>query len=153
MGSQPVDYSTAFYEVVVEALDDLTDINLLDPLNFYAEFGISEQGGRVEIDIVTPSPDISDSDCADIITIAEYLTTVSTELNMTLTTLRDMIASQSILFTINGAAYCIDSPVAIQPDAPLCPTSGEAQFGGVLCCKLYTIYKNMMKLCAWLISS
>ena len=153
VGSQPVDYSTAFYEVVVEALDDLTDINLLDPLNFYTEFGISEQGGRVEIDIVTPSPDISDSDCADIITIAEYLTTVSTELNMTLTTLRDMIASQSILFTINGAAYCIDSPLAIQPDAPLCPTSGEAQFGGVLCCKLYTIYKHMMKLCAWLISS
>ena len=139
VGSQPVDYSTAFYEVVVEALDNLTDINLLDPLNFYTEFGISEQGGRVEIDIVTPSPDISDSDCADIITIAEYLTTVSTELNMTLTTLRDMIGSQSILFRINGAAYCIDSPVAIQPDAPFCPTSGGAQFGGVLCCKLYAI--------------
>ena len=143
VGSQPVDYSTAFYEVVVETLYDLTDINLLDPLNFYSEFGISERGGRVEIDIVTPSPDISDSDCADIITIAEYLTTVSIELNKTLTTLHDMIASQSILFRINDAAYCFDSPVAIQPDAPLCPTSGEAQFGGVLCCKLYTIYKRM----------
>ena len=133
VGSLPVDYSTAFYEVAVEALDNLTDINLLDPLNFYSEFDISERGGRIEIDIVTPSPDISDSDCADIITIAEYLTTVSMELNMTLTTFRDEI--ENILFRINGVAYCIDPQPAIRPDVPLCPSIGGAQFGGVLCRK------------------
>ena len=135
VGSQPVDYSTAFYEVVVEALDDLTDINLLDPLNFYSEFDISERGGRIEIDIVTPSPDISDSDCVDIITIAEYLTTVGRELNMTITTFRDEI--ENILFRINGVAYCIGPQPEIRPDVPLCPTSGGAQFGGVLCRKFY----------------
>ena len=134
VGSQSVDYSTAFYEVVVEALDNLTDINLLDPLNFYREFDISERGGRIEIDIVTPRPDISDSDCVDIITIAEYLTTVSVELNMTLTTFRDEI--ENILFRINGAAYCIGPQPIIKPDDPLlCHASGRAQFGGVLCRK------------------
>ena len=135
VGSQPVDYSTAFYVVVVEALDNLTDINLLDPLNFYREFDISERGGRIEIDIVTPSPDISDSDCVDIITIAEYLTTVSLELNMTLTTFRDEI--ENILFRINGAAYCIDPQPTIRPDEPLCPARGRAHFRGVLCRKLH----------------
>ena len=135
VGSLPVDYSTAFYEVVVEALDNLTDINLLDPLNFYSEFDISERGGRIEIDIVTPSPDISDSDCADIITIAEYLTTVSMELNMTLTTFRDEI--ENILFRINGVAFCIGPQPAIRPDVPLCPSTGGAQFGGVLCRKFH----------------
>ena len=135
VGSLPVDYSTAFYEVVVEALDDLTDINLLDPLNFYSEFDISERGGRIEIDIVTPSPDISDSDCADIITIAEYLTTVSMELNMTLTTFRDEI--ENILFRINGVAFCIGPQLAIRPDVPLCPSTGGAQFEGVLCRKFH----------------
>ena len=137
VGTQPVEYSTAFYEVVVEALDDLTDINLLDPLNFYSESGISETGGGIEIDIVTPSPDISDSDCADIITIAEYLTSVSRELNSTLTSFRDEIESQNILFRINNVPYCIDyHSVIMRPDEPLCPTSGGAQFGGVLCRKL-----------------
>ena len=138
VGSQSVDYSTAFYEVVVEALNSLTDINLLDPLNFYSESGISETGGRIEIDVVTPSPDISDSDCADIITIAEYLTSVSMELNATLTSFRNEIEAQNILFRINGVAYCIDyHSVTMRPDEPLCPTSGGAQFGGILCCKLY----------------
>ena len=141
VGSEPVDYSTAFYEVVVEALNSLTDINLLDPLNFYSESGISETGGRIEIDIVTPSPDISDSDCADVITIAEYLTSVSAELNATLTSFRNEIEAQNILFRINGVDYCIDyHSVTMRPDEPLCPTSGGAQFGGVLCCKLYKIW-------------
>ena len=152
VGSQPVDYFTAFYEVVVEALDDLTDINLLDPLNFYSEFDISERGGRIKIDIVTPSPDISDSDCVDIITIAEYLTTVSRELNMTITTFRDEI--ENILFRINGAAYCIGPQPAIRPDVPLCPTSGGAQFGGVLCRKLHNYNKHVhIYVCVWLICS
>ena len=133
VGSEPVDYSTAFYDLVVEALANLTDINLLDPSNHYSEYGISESGGRIEIDIVTPAPDISDSDCSDIISIAEYLTTVSRELNMTLTTFRE--ASQDIVFSINGVSYCIGDPPVIQPDVPLCPTSGGAQFGGVLCRK------------------
>ena len=145
--SQPVDYSTGFYEVVVKALANLTDINLLDPLNFYREFDISENGGRIEVDIVTPSPDISDSDCADIVTIAEYLTTVSRDLNMTLTSFHDEIASQSILFRINGVAYCIDPPsLTIRPDPPLCPTNGGANFGGVLCRKLikYSKYVHIL---------
>ena len=148
VGSQPVDYSTAFYEVVVEALNSLTDINLLDPLNFYSESGVSETGGRIEIDIVTPSPDISDSDCADVITIAEYLTSVSAELNVTLTSFRNEIEAQNILFRINGVAYCIDyQSVTMRPDEPLCPTSGGAQFGGVLCCKLFRLYICMYILC------
>lgn len=141
IGSQPVDYSTAFYEVVVEALNNLTDIDLLDPLNYYKESDVSENGSRIEIDIVTPRPAISDSDCADIITIAEYLTTVSRELNMTLTMFRDEIASE-ILFRINNLTYCINPPV-IRPDAPLCPATGGAQFGGVLCRKLFVYSKHM----------
>ena len=144
VGTQPVDYSTAFYEVVVEALNNLTDINLLDPLNFYSESGISETGGRIEIDIVTPSPDISDSDCADIITIAEYLTSVSRELNSTIKSFCDEIESQNILFRINNVPYCIDnSSVTKRPDDPLCPTSGGAQFAGILCCKLIKCYVNI----------
>ena len=130
----PVDYSTAFYEVVANALQNLTDINLLDPLNYYAEFDITENGGRVEIDIVTPAPEEDDSDCNHIVNVAEYLTTVSTQLNTTLTTFRDEIILQNNLFRINSADYCVET-LSIRPDEPFCPGRGQGGFEGVLCCK------------------
>jgi len=129
------DYSTAFYEVVVDALRNLSDINLLDPLNYYAEFDITENGGRVEIDVVTPAPEEDDSNCNHIVDVAEYLTTVSTQLNTTLTLFRDEVTSQNILFRINGADYCVGTP-SIRPDSPFCPGNGIGGFDGVLCREL-----------------
>lgn len=127
------DYSTAFYEVVVEALGNLTDINLLDPLNSYAEFDITENGGRIEIDVVTPAPE-DGSDCNHIVNVAEYLTTVSTQLNATLTILHNEVVSQNILFRINNEGYCVDR-LSIRPDEPFCPGTGVGGYEGVLCRK------------------
>ena len=132
--TEPVNYTVAFYTILVGFLRNYTNVDLFDQLNSESESDLSENGGRVVMDLVTAPPQDNGLDCINVISAAEYLTSISAQLNATLMTFQNNVATLNILLGINSVDYCIDSLV-IQPDEPVCSGRGKREFAGILCGK------------------